>query len=118
MPLPGILGGFKTLQKQFFHIFGAKEKTGKISDFFRKYRIFRQKIGDFSRFFLSKPFPCRPKTDFSPINRPKNPIFCSLIRSTTKMKAKYHSNFEEQIKVLPGLQVPVLQKLPEIRRLQ
>ena len=34
MSLPGILGGFETLQKQFFNIFGAKEKTGKISDFF------------------------------------------------------------------------------------
>ena len=29
-------------------------------------------------FFLSKSFPCRSKTDFSSINRPKNPIFCSL----------------------------------------
>ena len=36
MPLPSILGGFETLKKQFFHIFGVKEqkeKTRKISDF-------------------------------------------------------------------------------------
>ena len=32
MPLPNILGGFETLQKHFFEIFGVKEqkeKTGK-----------------------------------------------------------------------------------------
>ena len=45
MPLPGILGGFETRQKQFFHIFGAKGKnqkfffSGKIG-FFEKYRYF------------------------------------------------------------------------------
>ena len=30
-------------------------------------------------FFLSKSFSCHPKTDFSSKNRPKNPIFCSLV---------------------------------------
>ena len=34
VPLPSILGGFETLQKHFFEIFGAieqKEKVGEIS---------------------------------------------------------------------------------------
>ena len=76
-------------------------ETGKKSDFFREnigfFIFFFGKISDFSDFsaknrrffpifflsifFLSKSFPCRPKTDFSPINRPKNPIFCSLVVS-------------------------------------
>ena len=67
--------------------------SGKIRFFSGKYRIFpifRRKIDDFLDFlpifllpifffFLSKSFPCRPKTDFSLINQPKKPIFCSLL---------------------------------------
>ena len=53
---------------------------GKISDIsdFLPFSLF---FTDFfsSDFFLSKSFPCHPKTDFSPKNRPKNPIFCSLL---------------------------------------
>ena len=45
MSLPGILGGFETRHKQFFHIFGAKEKTGKKSEIFfpGKIGFFREK---------------------------------------------------------------------------
>ena len=66
MPLPGILGGFETLQKQFFHIFGAKEKTGKkIRNlkfqeksffFFWKNRFFSEKSAMFLRFFYFRFF--------------------------------------------------------------
>ena len=52
MSLLSILGGFETLKKQFFHIFGAKEKTGKISDFFEKSAIFLRFF--YLRFFLPK----------------------------------------------------------------
>ena len=49
-------------------------------------RFFSGKIGIFrffadfltSDYLLQKSFPCRPKTDFSVIFRPKNPIFLSL----------------------------------------
>ena len=83
MSLPGILGGFETLQKQFFNIFGAKEKTGKISDF-SDFSVKNQRFFSiFCRFFLSKSFPCRRKTDFSPINWSKNPIFCSLVTTSS-----------------------------------
>ena len=44
MSLLDIFVGFE-LKKHFFHIFGAKEKTGKISDFSKK-------ISDFSPIFL------------------------------------------------------------------
>ena len=67
------------------------EKNWIFSGKYRIFPIFRRKIRDFSRFFtdffssdffLSKSFPCHPKTDFSPKNRPKNPIFfpCHQLR--------------------------------------
>ena len=98
MPLPGILGGFETYQKQFFHIFGAREKI-KIffflekSGFFGKYRYLSEKIGIYRknrRFFfdfftpdfsIPKSFPAPPKSDFSQKNRPKSAIFCSMVAS-------------------------------------
>ena len=95
MSLLGILGGFKTHQKQIFHIFGTKEK---IRNFFsKKNRDFSEKIGilsgnigiyrknrrffaDFfiSDFFILISFPAPPKSDISPKNRPKLAIFLSM----------------------------------------
>ena len=72
MSISGILDGFETLKKQFFHIFGTKEKIG----FYRKNRRF---FSDFftSNFFFLKSFPIQLKIDFSPKNRPKKSIFLS-----------------------------------------
>ena len=100
MPLPTILDGFDSLQKQLFSYFWSQGKKSKISDnigFFGKYRGFSGKYRAFSgnieksaknlRFFADfftndfsfpKSFPTQPKTDFSPKNRPKKPIFWSL----------------------------------------
>ena len=47
MPLPGILGRFETRQKQYFHIFGAREKIRKI--FFQEKSVFLKKISVFYR---------------------------------------------------------------------
>ena len=41
MSLPGILGGFETLKKHFFEIFGVKEQKEKTG----KYRKMSEKIG-------------------------------------------------------------------------
>ena len=86
MPLSGILGGCETRKKQFFHIFGAKKKTGKKSEIFfpGKIGIYRKKRRFFSDFFTSdfsfpKSFPTQQKTDFSPKNRQKKTIFLSLV---------------------------------------
>ena len=100
MPLPGILGGFETRQKHFFHIFGAREKirkfffqekSGKIDFFFGKNRDLSEIIGIFPknrRFFVeiflndfSMDFssPLQPITKKSPKNEPIFPIFCSLV---------------------------------------
>ena len=54
MPLLGILGGCKTRQKQFFHIFGAREKIRNF--FFQEKSGFFRKIGDFSLFFYFRFF--------------------------------------------------------------
>ena len=72
----------------FFPLIGLKynlpQILGKIGFFLGKYWIFLIFL-DFLLifflhiFFLSKLFSCCPKTDFSSINRPKNPIFCSLV---------------------------------------
>ena len=62
----GILGGFETLQKQFFHIFGAREKIRN----FRKNSVFIEKIGDFSPIFFFRFF--FPKIVSNPI---KNRFF-------------------------------------------
>ena len=88
MPLPSILSVFETHQKQFFHIFGAKEKNKKKNFqekmiFIGKNRFLLEKSAIFLRFFTSdfsfpKSFPIQPKTDFSPKNRPKKMIFLSL----------------------------------------
>ena len=79
---------------------GTKRKNRKISDFSAKNRKFQEnigKIGDFSRFFAAffssnffqcKFFRSRPKIDFSAINRPKNPIFCSLVISMLRSPQK------------------------------
>ena len=48
MPLPGILGGFETLQKHFFEIFGVKEqeeKIGKKNENIGKNREMSENIG-------------------------------------------------------------------------
>ena len=88
--------GSKPVRSNFFHIFGAKGKNqkfffpGKIG-FIGKNRYLSENIGiyrkdrrffsDFftSDFFFPKSFPTQPKTDFSPKNRSKKPIFTSLV---------------------------------------
>ena len=67
MSLPGILGGFETLQKQFFHIFGSKENTGKKSDFFGKILDFSEKSAIFSDFSLIFPSQNRFQPNRKPI---------------------------------------------------
>ena len=67
MPLSVILGGFETLHKQFFHIFGAREKIKnfrKILDFSEKSTIFF----DFSLIFLLPIFPSQ--NHFQPNRKP------------------------------------------------
>ena len=100
MPLPAILEGFDFLQKQFFSYFWSQGKNREKIKNFEKYRFFPGNIGFFReiseksaknrRFFadfftnnfsFSKSFPTQPKTDFSPKNRPKKPIFWSLVIS-------------------------------------
>ena len=82
MSLLGILDGFETCQKQFFHIFGAREKIRKI--FFQEkisfYRKNRRFFSDFFyfRFSIPKSFSAPPKSDFSPKNRTKLAIFLSM----------------------------------------
>ena len=71
MPFSGILGGFKTRQKQFFAYFWSQKKNkkkipGKIGDFL------------FSDFSTAKSFSDPPKSDFSSKNRPISAIFLSL----------------------------------------
>ena len=95
MSLSGILDEFETRQKQFFHIFGAKEKIrnfffpGKIgffrkkSVFYRENRYLSEKSAIFLRFFYfrffhRKSFPAPPKIDFLHKNRSKKPIFLSM----------------------------------------
>ena len=102
MSLSGILGGFETRQKQFFHIFGTREKIrnfffqeksgffGKNRYFIGKYRYLLENIGIYrknQRFFVdflpsdfstAKSFPGPPKSDFSSKNRPISAIFLSL----------------------------------------
>ena len=68
MPLSGILGGFETRQKQFFHIFGAREKIRKFffqekfvffwekSGFIGKNRFLSEKSVIFLRFFYFRCF--------------------------------------------------------------
>ena len=100
MLLPGILGGFETRQKHFFHIFGARKKNqkiffpgkiGKNRFFFGKNRDLSEIIGIFlkNRPFFAEIFlndfsmdfssPLQPITEKSPKNRPIFPIFCSLV---------------------------------------
>ena len=57
MSLSGILGGFESFKKQFFHIFGAKEKIG----------FFWENIGFFFIFLLSI-FPSQNR--FQPNRKP------------------------------------------------
>ena len=82
MSLSGILGRFETRHKQFFHIFGAKEK---IRNFFfpEKNRRF---FFDFftSDFSTRKSFPVPLKTNFSTKNRPKKTIFLSMSKTEDK----------------------------------
>ena len=78
----------------FFNFFPLSDLKYNLPQISGKIGFFRENIGFFRffaeksmifpdffsfDFFLSKSFPCRPKTDFSPKNRPKNPIFCSLV---------------------------------------
>ena len=81
MLLLGILGGFETRQKHFFHIFGARKKIRKF--FFQEKSVFFAEIflNDFSMDFSS---PLQPITEKSPKNRPIFPIFCSLEGTQTK----------------------------------
>ena len=73
MPFPGILGGFKTRQKQFFCIFLELEKKSK-KKFSRKNRFYRKNWRFFADFF---------SLDFSiPISflaPPKSAIFLSIV---------------------------------------
>ena len=63
MPLPGILGGFETRQKHFFHIFGARKKNqkiffpGKIGIYPKNRRFFAEIFSNdfFHGFFFSTP---------------------------------------------------------------
>ena len=85
----------------FFNFFPLSNLKYNLPQISRKIGFFRENIGFFrffgeksaifpdflpiffpSDFFLSKSFPCHPKTDFSPINQSKNPIFCSLVLTT------------------------------------
>ena len=50
MSLLGILGGFETRQKQFFHIFGAREKS--INFFSQEKSVFFGEISEKSAIFL------------------------------------------------------------------
>ena len=77
MQFLGILGGFKTRQKQFFAYFWSQKQT------FGEKLVFIGKIGDFSPIFFpdfSIPisFPVPPKSDFSLKNRQKSAIFLSM----------------------------------------
>ena len=73
------------------HVLASSARESHVQ-FFRwknqQHSIFRRKIDDFypfSPFFLEIAFSsafssrCRPKTDFSTINRPKKPIFLSML---------------------------------------
>ena len=92
VPLLGILGGFESLQKQLFHIFGANEKIGKkfeilgkIAFFREKNRVSSEKLAIFLRifyfrFFLPKIVSNPTENDFWPKNRPKkNDFFCPCV---------------------------------------
>ena len=97
---------------------GKNQKFRKISVFSRKYRVFSGNIGKsmknrrfFADFFIndisfSKSFPTQPKTDFSPKNRPKKPIFWSLTTLLTKPKGMVCPT------VYPGPSVPAQNKGP------
>ena len=100
MPLLGILGGFESLQKQCFHIFGANEKIGKkfeilgkIAFFREKNRVSSEKLAIFLRifyfrFFLPKIVSNPTENDFWPKNRPKKKrFFLSLCVSQHSKKA-------------------------------
>ena len=78
MPLPGILGGFESHQKQFLRFLKQKEKTVKKSE----------KVGEISEFIgknrtkeISVHFSFRgsPKNDISAKYRPKKPKFLSML---------------------------------------
>ena len=64
------------------------------SNFSAKNREFYRFFVDFliSDYLLQKSFPYRPKTDFSAIFRSKNPIFLSLLLTSTSLNFKYHLN--------------------------
>ena len=93
MPLPCILGGFKSHQKQFFEIFEGKncgkignfgeisEKVGEISVFIGNYREKSEKVGNFREksdkrnfcaFFFSR---LTEKRCFGEISAEKTEIF-------------------------------------------
>ena len=71
MPLPSILGGFETLKKHFFEIFGVKEQKEKTG----KNRKFRENIGKNRKNEISVEISYRSP----PIFRPKYRKFCSLV---------------------------------------
>ena len=81
------------IRSKFFIFFEPRNKSEKK----KKFSEISGKIGDFfpiffsSDFFQCKFFQSRPKTDFSAINRPKNPIFCSMV--ATHIKALIQAQF-------------------------
>ena len=82
MPILGILGGFETLQNQFFHIFGAREKIG----FFLENRFLTEKSAIFLRFFYFRFFLPKIVSNltenrfFAEKSAEKNDFFCPWIR--------------------------------------
>ena len=85
MPLPCILGGFKSYQKQFFEIFKGKN-CGNIGKFRRNIGIYRKKSeisGKNRTNEISVHFSFRgsPKNDISAKYRPKKPKFLSILIS-------------------------------------
>ena len=82
MPLPCILGGFKSHQKQFFEIFEGKN-CEKIENYRKKSKIFgKNRTNEISVHFS---FRGSPKNDISAKYRPKKPKFLSMVITTAYM---------------------------------